>query len=163
MVKAFIQELPNDSRAIESSKILFEDETTAQNLALIKANFKVLKEAIVELEERQPLINAINIIKKVKNSLTLEPFSKKLDDILKKNPGYEKMEKFGAVLSGENVEGLSEDPGTIFNFRCAPMTSVDCERAFSRFKDIFLSKRRCLTEGHLKDLMLIQWNSEMLE
>ena len=78
MVKAFIQELPNDSRAIESSKTLFEDETIAQNLALIKTNFKVLKEAITELEERQLLINAINIIKKVKNSLTLEPFSKKL-------------------------------------------------------------------------------------
>lgn len=163
MVKAFIQKLPEDSIAIKSSQTLLEDENIPQNLAFIKANFKVLKEAITELEERQPLINAINIIKKVKQSITLEPFSQKLDEVLKKNPGFEKLSKFAQILSGENLVGITEDPKTISNFRCAPVTSVDCERAFSRFKDIFSIKRRCLTEEHLKDLMLIQWNNEMLD
>lgn len=145
------------------SKELFENETISNDLAMIKANFKVLKEAIQELEKRLPLTEALAIILKVKSSLTISRFSNKLEEVLNKNSGYKKMCQIGAILSGESVPGVQEDPNEIANFRCAPITSVDCERTFSSFKDLLSDKRTRLTEEHLKDHMIIQWNQALLE
>ena len=109
------------------------------------------------------LVQALEIMENVKKSLTIPEFKAKLDEILEKNSGYEKLEKMGAVLSGKTVPDIAgEDPNVIASFRCAPMTSVDCERAFSRFKDLLSTKRGRMTEGHLKDQMLIQWNRGLL-
>lgn len=156
--------LPDDSRAIEVSKEIFEDENISNNLATIKANFKVLKEAIKELEERLPLTEALAIIPKVKISLKINKFKNKLDDVLNKNPGYKRMCQFGAVLSGDaDGSDLQESPDLIVNFKYAPVTSVDCERVFSSFKDVLSCKRTRLTEQHLKDQMIIQWNKDLLQ
>ena len=136
---------------------LYEDEGLVKQLATIKVNFTVLKSSITQLEERLTLVQALEIVENVKKSLTIPEFKAKLDEILEKNPGYEKQEKMGAVLSGNTVPDIAgEDPNVIASFRCTPMTSVDCERAFSRFKDLLSTKRARLTEGHLKDQMLIQ-------
>ncbi len=81
---------------------------------------------------------------------------------LKKNPGFEKMCQFGSVLSWEKVQGLKEDPNVLANFSCAPMMFMDCTGAFTTFNDLLSSKRNCLTEVHLKDQMLIQWNQVLL-
>lgn len=161
-MKDFIQSLPDDSRAIKVSKELLEGSELSNDLAMIKANFKVLRESITLLEERLPLREALSIIQKVKNSLTIPKFAGKMDEILKKNPGFEKLSQIGSVLSGEKVQGLKEDPNIIASFSCAPMTSVDCERAFSTFKELLSIKRNRLTEDHLKDQMLIQWNQALL-
>lgn len=48
------------------------------------------------------------------------------------------------------------------HFSCAPITSVDCERAFSRFNDILFNKRTNLTEKHLRDQMIVQWNRNLI-
>jgi hypothetical protein len=81
---------------------------------------------------------------------------------LKKNPGFEWLNKISKVISGERVQDFNVSPSTVVNFTYAPMVSVDCERAFSHFKDILSSKRRKLTETHLKDIMIIQWNNSLL-
>ena len=135
-MKDFIQSLPEDSKAIEVSKELLEEDELANDLAMIKANFKVLRESITLLEKRLPLRETLNIIQNVKYSLTIPKFAGKMDEILKKNPGFEKLSQIGSVLKGEKVQGLKEDPNVITSFSCAPMTSVDCERAFSTFKDL---------------------------
>ncbi len=85
-----------------------------------------------------------------------------MEDI-NRNPGFEKMAQIGAVLSGESVQDIQEDPNVLVSFRCTPMMYVDCERAFNVFKDILGSKRNKLTEEHLKDQMLLQWNSALLQ
>jgi len=71
--------------------------------------------------------------------------------------------KIAAVLAGEPAsDDLNNDPNLIANFRCAPATSVDCERAFSHFKDLLSSKRLRLTESHLRDQMIVSWNSALI-
>lgn len=73
----------------------------------------------------------------MRKSLTIPEFKAKLEEILKKNPGFERLANIGAVLSNKTVTGsLDMDPNVIASFRCAPMRSVDCEGAFSRFKDL---------------------------
>jgi len=114
-------------------------------------------ESITELEGWQTLASSLQIVEKVRTSLTLEPFIGKLEETLRKNPGLSMLSDIAAVLSDKYVEGLNVDTNTISNFKCAPATSVDCEQAFSHFKDIYSNKRRCLTEEHL--MMLIQWNN----
>ena len=54
----------------------------------------------------------------VKKSLTIPEFKTKLDEILEKNTGNEKLEKMGAVLSGKTVPDIArEDPNVIATFR----------------------------------------------
>ena len=84
---------------------------------MIKANFKVLKEGITELEERQPLAASLGIVKKIKESLSIDAYSKKLDNILKKNPVYLKLTKFATVLQGKGFVELEEEPEVIANFK----------------------------------------------
>ena len=66
-----------------------------------------------------------------------------------------------SLLSWEKLQSL-KDANVIDNISCGNMTSMDCERAFSTFKDLLSSKRNCLMEAHLKDQMLIQWNQVLL-
>ena len=50
----------------------------------------------------------------------------KMNKILKKNPGFEKMCQLGSVLSWKNVQGVKEDPNVLANFSCAPVMYMDC-------------------------------------
>ena len=77
------------SRVIETAQELFEDDDIPGQLALIKVNFQVLAKSFTALEERLPLAKSMKIIEDVKKSLQLKPFSTKMADVLKKNPGYE--------------------------------------------------------------------------
>ena len=65
----------------------------------------------------------------------------KLQSVLDKNPGFKKVEAYAKVLSGSKVQGLNDPPHVISNFKFAPITSVDCERTFSVYKDLLTNKR----------------------
>ena len=131
-------------------------------MACIKANLKVLKEGITELEGRLTLVDALKVVQKVKDSLSLKSFKDKFTSVIQKNPGFDKLAKYGMILTGEKVEGVTESPGVIANFKNAPLVSVDCERSFSKFNDLLSNKRMKFTEEHLRDQMIIQWNSELV-
>lgn len=60
----------------------------------------------------------MNIIEKVKESLTLESYSTKLGKVLKKNPGFKDLSNYAAILSGKKVASVKEDPSIISNFKC---------------------------------------------
>jgi len=49
-------------------------------------------------------------------------------------------------------------PSDIMRFKYAPITSVDVERSFSRFKNILRPNRRHLTFDNLKEIVIIQCN-----
>lgn len=155
-----------ESKAIETAQELLQDSQIPDQLALIKANFQLLANSITALEERLPLQQSINIVEEVRTSLTLEPFAEKLDDVLKRNPGYAKMTNINKILSGREVAAeeraeLPSGPATIASFSCAPITSVDVERFFSALKDLLSSKRLSMSEDHVRDQMLLQWNKDL--
>ena len=77
-------------------------------MACIKVNLKVLKEGITELEGRLTLVDALNVVQKVKDSLSLKSFKDKFKSVIQKNPGFDKLAKYGMILSGEKVEGVTE-------------------------------------------------------
>lgn len=90
----------------------------------------------------------MDIIENVKKSLNLPKFSNKLDEILKKNPAMKSWKRLGQSWQ-------EKFPTSLLASVVSP-----CERAFSHFKDLLTNKRTQLTEEHLKDQMLIQWNKE---
>ncbi|QQP54888.1 Hypothetical protein FKW44_007873, partial [Caligus rogercresseyi] len=45
---------------------------------------------------------------------------------------------------------LKDDPKLLFLFSCTPITSVDCEKVFSKLKSHLSDQRTSLTERHVK-------------
>ena len=140
-VQAFVEDLDDDSQAIITAKKLFKNKELPAQLAVIKANFMALVCSITSLEERIPLVGSMAIVDQLKRTLLIEPFATKLDSVLKKNPGYTTLKKITNVLNGSTEDFEGQEPDLTAKFANAPITSVDCERAFSAS-----SKTCCLTK-----------------
>ena len=79
----------------------------------------------------------------------------KLDNVLKKNPGFERIKTITGVISGTTStlpEGMG--PGDVAMFMYCPTASVGVERSFSMYKNILSDKRQKLTKETLKKIML---------
>ncbi len=96
-MRAFILKLEDDSRAIMEAKTLFNNSDIPSQLAVIQGHFSILIHTITALEARQPLVNSIDLVKKVK-------------EILLKNSGYEKIKKMAKVLKGSVDDFEGDDP-----------------------------------------------------
>ncbi|QQP53102.1 Uncharacterized protein FKW44_005454 [Caligus rogercresseyi] len=92
------------SLPIVKAKKLLKDSKLPGQLVFIKGNFTQLVRVISSLQERLPLTESIGILERVQMQLNVEPFTLELKD----------------------------DPKLPFLFSCAPITSVDCERVFSK-------------------------------
>ena len=111
--------MEKESRAIETVQELFQDEELPDQLALIKANFQILANSIIVLEERLSLADSVKIVKKVEQSLHLEPFANKFAEGFEKNPDIMNMFNISKILSGETVESseraqLPADPCLLY-------------------------------------------------
>ncbi len=128
-------------------------------LSVIKWNFTGLTHTITALEGRLPLVDAMKIVKNVSEEPHFEPFKSELEDILRRNPDFGIIQNLAKVLSGDITSVEGEGPTSPYLFSKAPVATVDAECCFSKFKDR-LSDERSFTEDHLKDALVIQWNSE---
>lgn len=82
----------------------------------------------------------------------------KLESVLLRNPGYNKMKKIYTVLRGQNVEDLDMEPNDIASMKFAPITSCDVERSFSAYKNILSDKRQNFSPNNLNQLLVIYCN-----
>ncbi len=161
-MKDFVDQLSNDSSTIKSAKEVFPNKELPGQLAIIKANFKILTNSITKLEGHQSLVESIRVIEEVEEKLNLESYDKKVRDVLQKNPGLEKLRRISRVIRGSAEDFEGDDLNMPSLFANAPVTSVDCERICSKFKDLLSSKRMSLTESHIRDV-IVQWNSKEAE
>ncbi|QQP37880.1 Uncharacterized protein FKW44_018297, partial [Caligus rogercresseyi] len=72
-----------------------------------------------------------------------------------------KIKFYSRILKRETLE-LKDDPKLPFLFSCAPITSVDCERVFSKLKSLLSDQRTSLTEKHVKDMLILQWSNDYM-
>ncbi|QQP41160.1 Uncharacterized protein FKW44_015439, partial [Caligus rogercresseyi] len=107
---------------------LHRDPKLPGQQAFIKGNFTNLVRTISSKQERLPLTESIEILERVQMQLTVEPFASKLNSVLEKNLDFEKIKFYSRILKRETLE-LKDYPKLPFLFLCAPITSVDCERA----------------------------------
>ncbi len=85
------------------------------------------------------------------NGKTGEELKSKLDNVLKKNPGFDHIKTITGVLSGAATnfpEGIGH--ADVAMFKDCPTASVDVERSFSMYHNILSDKRHRLTKESLK-------------
>ncbi len=149
--------------AIKKAKELFSDLDLPSQLAVIKSHFKSLVASITALEERLLLVESLHLLEGVQSQLTMVPFKTNLLDILNKNPDFNAMKNISSILKGDSKELHGMDSNLPYKFRWAPITSVDCERTFSKLKTVLADNRTNLTECHVCDILLIQWIKDLLK
>ena len=106
------------------------------------------------------LTQAVELMEKVRNKLgeipgrNGEELKTKLDSVLQRNPGYDRIKTISSVLSGTAStipEGMG--PGDVAMFKYCPTASVDVERSFSMYKNILSDKCQSLTKENLKKII----------
>lgn len=108
------------------------------------------------------LVEAMKIVEKVQRELILEPFATKLKEQLEKKPGFKIMQEISKVLGGSTEAFTGSNPNLPAIFINAPIVMVDCERSFSIMKTVNASNRLSMTEKHVRDTMIVQWNESLL-
>ena len=115
--------------------------------------------------------DAIDLIEKTKESLQKcngqkgKSVYEKFKKILSKNVGYDTITKISKILNGENesIQLCSEElsPNDMTFFKYAPISSVDVERTFSRYKNLLTDKRRSMVFENIAKIIVIQCNSHL--
>ena len=124
------------------------------DLAFIKANLSLLPHYITKLEEQgmELMEDALDKLSRIPGYYG-EELKTKLDNVLKKNPGFDHIKSISKVLSGTSTT-LPEGPTDVAMFKYCPTASVDVERSFSLYKNILTDKRHSLTKESLKKFMI---------
>ena len=82
----------------------------------------------------------------------------KLNKLISKNTGLDKITKIATTLSGEIVD-LDLPPNIISLYKYAPLTSCDVERSFSTYKSILVDKRKSFKLENLEMYMICHCNA----
>lgn len=159
-----------DAKAIGSAQDLFSDPEIEGKLACIKSNFAFLPETITHLEKScMPLEMSIELVNSAENCINNvnaefgEPVRQKLKFVLGKNKGFQTMCQIACILSGKEfkMDIFDEDltASDIVFFKYAPITSVEVERSFSKYKTVLADNRRSFTFDNLRMTMVVYCNS----
>lgn len=134
------------------------------DLAFIKSNLSFLVAYITDLETAGlPLSRSLAIVDKAKQKINDMPakgkvFKEKLEQVVKKNGGLEILKQANLVLQGESdalPPGWSVDQTTAVKY--CPVASVDVERSFSQFKNVFSDRRHNFTQENLAKMTIINY------
>jgi hypothetical protein len=167
-----LSKLPSDSSAVEKAKSLIENPTLKQNLAYLYSNAVFLADKITALETQyMPLADSIAVVNIVIQKMddaqgeNRSKMKKKIIDVLQKTPGWKDIQLIADILCRKTVELVRDelrvelDPTDIGVFKYAPVTSVDVERSFSRYKSILRPNRRSFLFENLKKVVVCNCNS----
>lgn len=153
--------------AIPKAKRLMASSTIQAHLACIEANFSKLPEYIVRLEHSHlSLTQQFDVIENLKTDLAdngseiCDAVEAKLEFVLNKNPGFKRMKKICNILQGSTEESDEFSAHQLAAFKFAPMASVDVERSFSTYKQLYRDNRHNFTFENLKSHLIIHCNTK---
>lgn len=136
---------------------------------MIASNYSCLVNVIEQLEARDlTLKHSLTLVDSVVTAIVPAPCKEgeevraKLGLVLSKNNGYKFAKKIQTVLDGG--DGIDEilskyTLDEILHFKYAPLTSIEVERSFSRFKQIFSCRRHSFKMPHLAGHLAIDFNN----
>lgn len=82
--------------------------------------------------------------------------------MLEKNIGFKTLTTISKILNGEEVsnDNFPDDLNTadFAHFQFAPITSVDVERSFSKYKNLLSDNRRSFSLENIKQTLIVQCN-----
>lgn len=170
IIKSIVDALDKeDAISIAKSQKYFSEASLAANLVFIKSHFGFLPDTITSLEAKNILLShAIDAVKNVNLKLSQVPgpigkiVKEKMNDVLKKNIGYQSLIRISNILNGEetSMDELPENLSTndLIYLKYAPVNSVDVERSFSMFKVLLAENRKSFQFENLKKHLIVQCN-----
>jgi hypothetical protein len=143
-----------------------DDCDLKSDLIYIYSNFGTLSDSITQLETfGLSLHHLIKIVQDVENKIQQagnrvgQDIKNKLKSVLDKNTGFKTMTTISKILNGEKVsnQNFSDDLNNsdIAYFQFAPITSVDVERSFSKYKNLLSDNRRLFTIENIKHTLIV--------
>lgn len=162
-IKNVVQQFdPAEAKSIAECQDLLTKDSVASELTFIKSHLGFLPGAITKLEESGlALDKSLAVIEDVQNKLHLIPgpkgeiFRSKMSAVIKKNAGLSVLAQVKKVICGEATslpEGMSPSEAAALKF--CPIVSVDVERSFSVFKNLFSDRRHSFTEENLEKILV---------
>ncbi|XP_015375258.1 PREDICTED: uncharacterized protein LOC107169847 [Diuraphis noxia] len=98
-------------------------------------------------------------------SIRLKSYDK-FQNVIEKNAGFKTLVQISKIHSGEvdTMEGIEQDLKVedLAFFKYAPITSVDVERSFSRYKNLLSDNRRSYKFDQIKKTIVSQCNADNL-
>ncbi|KAL4148721.1 hypothetical protein QTP88_002890 [Uroleucon formosanum] len=163
------EEMKMTRAASKKAKDIFNNPNLKATLAFISSNYSFLSTYITRLEKQNMMLSeSISVVKIVKEKLQSpqgkkeKATYKKLENVLSKNKGFEIIEQISNILEGidnsmENLEDLNVSDLKFYKF--APVSSVDVERSFLRYKNLLANNRRSFIFENIRKILVIQCNS----
>lgn len=161
----------DDAVSILQAKEVLSEKSLDSSLIYIKSNFKILATAIENLEKSgMTLFDAINIVKNVEQSLKSNQNDKgiavfkKFQKVIQNNKGFGILCTISNILNGEDNTIKTEEnltPDDLTYFKYAPITSVDVERSFSKYKQFLTDRRRSMHFENISKTIIIQCNTHL--
>jgi len=170
-IRNVIQKLnPEDAVSIDKVQKLISQDQVEANLTFIYSNYGFLPTTITSLESQNVLLaDSIKLIETARSKICEvsgtngTDINKKCEDVFKKNNGFHILTKISKVLSGEvsTLEGIPENltSNDLLHYKYAPITSVDVERSFSRYKNLLTDNRRSMLFENLYKSLIVQCNN----
>lgn len=161
MVQSFISKLEDNAVAVRQCKALILDtEDLRSQLQFIETNFRDIPDTIKMLETRGLKLSTalgkfdglVENLKRIDWSLQGQ-LQDKINAIIARNPDFEILQQISK--SEFTADTLSQFSTLVPYYTFAPITSCDVERSFSRFKDVFTSKRTQFLDENLEKYLII--------
>lgn len=160
----------DDSTSVEKAQDLISDDNVKHSLIYINANFGTLADSITKLETSGlRLYDSIQIVQDILIKIESAAVNRigneiknKFKAVLGKNTGFKTMSTISKILNDEEAssECFPDDfsADDLVHFRFAPITSVDVERSFSKYKYLLTDNRRSFTFDNIKYALIVQCN-----
>lgn len=149
---------PNESEAVRKSQLYFRNSQVEADLQVIHRNYAHLTDAIHKLETTSlSLSESLQIVDDVKTMLqTLNDDNgirvrDKLHSVLEKNPDFDRLRHIYSDSADTDALKIFKD-----HFNYTNITSVDAERSFSAYKNIFSPYRTSLAETTIETYLMLQ-------
>jgi len=164
---------PDDAVSIEKSISIMAEPNLGPNLTFIQSNFRCLPVNITKLESSGlTLFESINVVNNTRETLKMangkvgKEIYDKFQNVIEKNAGFKTLVQISKIHSGEvdTMEGIEQDLKVedLAFFKYAPITSVDVERSFSRYKNLLSVNRRSYKFDQIKKTIVSQCNADNL-
>ncbi|KAE9536129.1 hypothetical protein AGLY_007352 [Aphis glycines] len=164
-IKDFVSTFDSTSAiSIQKAKNLLNKDDFKNNLIYISVNFGFLENTIKLLETRK-ILGLIEVaekcIEQVQGPLGVE-VKEKMRSVFYKNPSLDCLKLIRDTHCEMNEVTLPTEltPFDITNMKFAPITSVEVERSFSRYKSILRPNRRSFNFENLRITLTIITTSE---